>query len=186
MKKLYIYLLILTCSITGFAQEIKLGDKVATFSGIDDAGISWKSTNVTSDFLVVYFYPAAMTGGCTKQACAYRDFKTSFDKLNTTIIGVSGDEAKNLKLFKESSQLNFPLISDVSGSIANTFGVPTTKGGSVSKEFNGENFLLNRELTTARWTFILDKNRKVIYKNTAVNAADDSKTVKDVIEKYGK
>ena len=186
MKKIYIYLLALTCSITGFAQEIKLGDKVAAFSGIDDTGKPWKSTQVKSDFLVVYFYPAAMTGGCTKQACAYRDFKTSFDNLNTTIIGVSGDEAKNLKLFKESSQLNFPLISDSNGVIAKTFGVPTSKGGSISRDFNGENFLLNRELTASRWTFILDKNRKVIYKNTAVNAADDSKTVKEVIEKYGK
>lgn len=63
------------------SKETKLGDKIADFSAFDDQGNVWKSDAVNSDFLVVYFYPAAMTGGCTAQACAYRDDKASFDEL---------------------------------------------------------------------------------------------------------
>ena len=159
---------------------------VPAFSGIDDTGKPWKSTNVKSDFLVVYFYPAAMTGGCTKQACAHRDLKASFDKLNIAVIGVSGDEVKNLQQFKETYQLNFSLLSDSSGKIAKLFGVPTKNGGSITKEINGENFLFTRGTTAERWTFILNKKQEIIYKNAQVNAVNDSQTVKQVIEDYKK
>lgn len=165
------------------ANELKIGDKVPEFSGIDDHGILWNSTKVKSDFLVVYFYPAAMTGGCTAQACAYRDDKATFDKMDATIIGISGDEVKNLKYFKETSQLNFPLISDNQGIISKIFGVPTSEGGSITRKIGGENYLLVRGITALRWTFVLDKNRKIIYKNAEVNAAEDSKKVLEVIKK---
>lgn len=165
-------------------NELNIGDKVSEFSGTDDTGANWKSGTVKSDFLVVYFYPAAMTGGCTAQACAYRDDKATFDKMGATIVGVSGDEVKNLKYFKETSQLNFPLISDSKGDISKNFGVPTKDGGSITREIGGENFLLVRGITASRWTFVLDKNRKIIYKNDQVNAAEDSKKVMEVIKKY--
>lgn len=187
MKKITSIITLLTLTISVMAQnanELKIGDKVSEFSGIDDTGANWKSSTVKTDFLVVYFYPAAMTGGCTAQACAYRDDKTSFDKMGATIIGISGDEVKNLKYFKESSQLNFPLISDSNGAISKTFGVPTKEGGSITREIAGENFLLVRGITASRWTFVLDKNRKIIYKNAEVNAAEDSKKVMEVIKKH--
>jgi thioredoxin-dependent peroxiredoxin len=189
MKKFTIILALLTLTISVMAQnvnELKIGDKVSEFSGIDDTGANWKSSTLKSDFLVVYFYPAAMTGGCTAQACAYRDDKATFDKLGATIVGISGDEVKNLKVFKESSQLNFPLISDSKGAISKTFGVPTKEGGSITREIAGENFLLVRGITVSRWTFVLDKNRKIIYKNAEVNAAEDSKKVMEVIKNYKK
>ncbi len=189
MKKFTIILALLTLTISVMAQnvnELKIGDKVSEFSGIDDTGANWKSSTLKSDFLVVYFYPAAMTGGCTAQACAYRDDKATFDKLGATIVGISGDEVKNLKVFKESSQLNFPLISDSKGAISKTFGVPTKEGGSITREIAGENFLLVRGITASRWTFVLDKNRKIIYKNAEVNAAEDSKKVMEVIKNYKK
>lgn len=180
--------IIITCSFyfSSTAQnstKISIGNKVKPFITIDDTGKTWSSASVSSDFLVVYFYPAAMTGGCTKQACAYRDNKTYFDKLNTTVIGISGDKVEGLKHFKESYQLNFPLLSDSEGKLSKLFGVPTTKGGTFNKEFNGKNFILTREITTPRWTFILNKEREIIYKNTDVNASDDSKIVKEFIEK---
>lgn len=186
MKKISILLLMLFGTIINNAQNINdknIGDKIAPFSSLDDSGKTWKSSNVKSDFLVVYFYPAAMTGGCTKQACAYRDNKDSFDKMDVSIIGVSGDEVEGLKHFKESYQLNFPLLSDSKGTISKLFGVPTTEGGTINKEFNGENFLLVRGITTPRWTFILNKERKIIYKNASVNASDDSEIVKEIIKK---
>ena len=125
-----------------------------------------------------------MTGGCTKQACAYRDNKADFDKMNATVIGVSGDEVSNLKHFKNTYQLNFPLLSDDTGQIAKTLGVPARDGGSINKEIDGENILLVRGVTTPRWTFVLDKNRKIIYKNAQVNASEDSATIMAVIKNH--
>ncbi|MDP3314427.1 peroxiredoxin [Lutibacter sp.] len=187
MKNTLNFLVIFTITISSFAQnsnELKVGDVVSNFSSTDDQGNKWESKNVKSNFLVIYFYPAAMTGGCTKQACAYRDSKNSLDQLGVTVIGVSGDEVTNLKHFKNSYQLNFPLLSDIEGKIANILGVPTDKGGSITREINGENYLLIRGITTPRWTFVLDKNRKIIYKNSEVNAEDDSKKVQEIIKNY--
>ena len=189
MKKITSILTLLTLTISVMAQnsnELKIGDQVSEFSGIDDTGVNWKSNTVNTDFLVVYFYPAAMTGGCTAQACAYRDDKVNFDKIGATIIGVSGDEVKNLKVFKETSYLNFPLISDSNGAISKTFGVPTKEGGSITREVEGTNYLLVRGITASRWTFVLDKDRKIIYKNAEVNALQDSKQVLEVIKNYKK
>ncbi|MGV8944797.1 MAG: peroxiredoxin [Lutibacter sp.] len=189
MKKITSILTLLTLTISVMSQnsnELKIGDQVSEFSGIDDTGVNWKSNTVNTDFLVVYFYPAAMTGGCTAQACAYRDDKATFDKIGATIIGVSGDEVKNLKVFKETSYLNFPLISDNNGAISKTFGVPTKEGGSITREVEGANYLLVRGITASRWTFVLDKDRKIIYKNEEVNAPEDAKKVLEVIKNYKK
>lgn len=187
MKKIAIFTTLILISLGAIAQdqtELNKGDKVDKFSALDDQGNTWKSSEISSDFLVVYFYPAAMTGGCTKQACAYRDDKTSFDKLNVSIVGVSGDEVKNLQYFKDAYQLNFPLLSDNNGTISKIFGIPTKIGGEITREIGGEDLRLVRGITTPRWTFVLDKNRTIIYKNTEVNATDDSKKVKLVIEQY--
>lgn len=189
MKKIISIIALLTLTISMMAQnanELKIGDQVPEFSGLDDNGANWKSSTVKTDFLVVYFYPAAMTGGCTAQACAYRDDKAIFDKMGAAIIGISGDEVKNLKQFRASFQLNFPLISDSDGAISKTFGVPIKEGGSITREIEGENYLFSRGVTASRWTFVLDKNRKIIYKNAEVNAAEDSKKVLEVIKNYKK
>jgi peroxiredoxin Q/BCP len=187
MRKITTFIFIILISFTAMAQdltELNKGDKVDKFSALDDQGNTWKSSDVTSDFLVVYFYPAAMTGGCTKQACAYRDDKASFDKMSVSVIGVSGDEVKNLQYFKEAYQLNFPLLSDNEGAISKIFGIPTKNGGEITREIGGQDLLLIRGITTPRWTFVLDKNRSIIYKNAEVNAAEDSKKVKAVIQHY--
>ncbi len=187
MKNILTFISIVVLTISSMAQNSKsleIGDTVSNFSTLDNNGKNWKSVDVTSDFLVVYFYPAAMTGGCTKQACAYRDDKASFDKLGVTVVGVSGDEVENLKHFKDAYNLNFPLLSDNEGNISKIFGIPTGKGGSITREIGGENILMVRGITTPRWTFVLDKDRKIIYKNAEVNADEDSKKVKEIIKNY--
>lgn len=181
MKNILIIILTIITFSSQAQNEKKLGDKISKFSAIDEEGNTWKSSDIKTDFIVVYFYPAAMTGGCTKQACAYRDDKASFDELGVTVIGVSGDEVKNLKYFKDAYQLNFPLLSDTNGNISTLFGVPTKNGGSITREIGGEEFLLTRSITTPRWTFVLNKERKIIYKNAEVNASEDSKKVKEII-----
>jgi len=187
MKKLLtIILAIYTVNSIAQTKELKLGDQISNFKSISDNGKPWALNTVKSDFIVVYFYPAAMTSGCTKQACEYRDNKTTFDKMSVTVIGISGDEPKNLQYFKDTYDLNFTLLSDKEGSIAKKFGVPLRDGGSIDREIQGEQISLFRGVTPKRWTFILDKDRRIVYRNDAVNASEDSKTVQQFIEDYYK
>ena len=170
-------------SISVFAQ-LKVGDDAPQFSATSDSNKPWNSGDIIGNkILVVYFYPAAMTGGCTKQACAFRDDKTKLDGLDVVVVGISGDEVKNLAYFKKAYDLNFPLLSDQDGSIARKFGVPVKEGGSIVRNIDGNDLTLERGVTSSRWTFIIDKAGKVVYINTNVNAEEDSQQTIHVIEK---
>ncbi len=165
---------------TAFSQNtgLNVGDKVPEFTATADDGSAWNSKNHIGDnYLVIYFYPAAMTGGCTKQACAYRDLNSDIKSADATVVGISGDNVESLQLFKKAYDLNFTLLSDESGKIAQMFGVPTREGGTVSKEVDGKNYNLTRETTASRWTFIIGKNGKVVYKKEDVNASEDPEEV---------
>jgi len=157
---------------------LQVGDAAPAFSALDDNGEKWNSGDYAGEkVLVVYFYPAAMTGGCTAQACAYRDDKSALDEIDAVVVGISGDRVENLKVFKQVHNLNFTLLSDQSGEIARQFGVPVRQGGTITRTVDGEQVELARSVTTSRWTFVIDKEGKIIYKNTEVNAAEDSKSI---------
>jgi len=161
------------------SADLNVGDDVGPFSANDDTGELWSiADHIGKKNVIVYFYPAAMTGGCTKQACAYRDDSAKLNDVDAVVIGVSGDSVNALKLFKEAHSLNFPLISDPDGAIAKHFGVPERGGAnSLEREINGVTHILKRGTTTSRWTYIVGKDGKVAYKNDAVKAAEDSSTV---------
>lgn len=163
---------------------LNVGDKAPMFNANDHLGNLWQSSKVlkSGKLLVVYFYPAAMTGGCTKQACAYRDASAILEQENIYVVGISADPVKNLKYFRDEHGLNFPLLSDVNGYIARRFGVPINDGGSIKRTIKGKEITLERSFTFARWTFIVDPSGKVIYKDTGVNAAQDAKTVTDFLK----
>jgi len=127
-----------------------------------------------AEYLVIYFYPAAFTGGCTKQACTYRDQKKELAAVKARVVGVSGDKPETLELFALEHQLNFTLLSDESGEIAELFGVPRKDGGSIQREIGGETLDLERGTTIQRWTFILDRKGTLLYKDSEVSAAEDS------------
>ena len=91
---------------------------------------------------------------------------------------------KGLKYFRDAHGLNFALLSDVNGCIARRFGVPIRDGGSIKRTVQGMEVTLDRSFTFARWTFIVDPSGKVIYKNTGVNAAQDTKTVLDFLKAH--
>ena len=166
---------------------LKIGDKAPMFNANDHLGNLWQSSKVLKSgrFLVVYFYPAAMTAGCTKQACAYRDTSALLKQENVQVVGVSADPVNSLKYFRDQYGLNFPLLSDVNGCIARRFGVPINDGGSIKRTIQGREITLERPFTFARWTFIVDPSGKVIYKDTGVNAAEDAKTVTDFLKSQG-
>lgn len=109
--------------------------------------------------VVLYFYPKAMTPGCTTQACGIRDTKKEFAKLNTVVLGVSPDEPKRLQKFIEKENLNFDLLSDPDHSVAEKYGVWGLK------KFMGREFM-----GILRTTFIIDENGKLVH------VMDDVKT----------
>jgi thioredoxin-dependent peroxiredoxin len=166
------------------AKVLTLGGRAPAFSALDEKGKLWRSGDVTgSKHLVVYFYPAAMTGGCTKQACAFRDDKSKLIQLDAVVVGVSGDSPDGLAHFKKAENLNFTLLSDEKGDLAKKFGVPFGKGGSIERVVDGATVTLSRGVTAKRWTFVLSKDGKVVYINDKVNAAKDSAAVRAVLAK---
>ncbi len=171
------------------AVDLKVGDKAPTFEALDDTGKPWKSSeHVGKKIVVVYFYPADMTGGCTKQACGFRDKLGDLSKKGIEVVGVSGDTVASHVLFKQEHDLTFPLLADTEGKVATAFGVPVTPGEKkVTAKFKtGKEEVLIRNVTTARWTFVIDKDGKIAAKNTKVAAAEDSQAVLDAVEKLAK
>lgn len=184
MKSTFLsFILIATFGLASLAQELNVGDKAPKFKTLADDGSTWNlNDHLGKKFIVVYFYPAAMTGGCTKQACTYRDFKNEIADVNAVVVGVSGDNVEGLQLFKKANDLNFPLLSDESGEVATKFGVPMRDGGSISREFEGQTYDLIRANTPARWTFVIDKKGKIAYKNTSVDVTNETKEILDFIK----
>lgn len=164
------------------AVELKVGDPAPVFTALDDQGKTWKSTDyVGKKAVVVYFYPADLTGGCTKQACGFRDDMKKLHGKDVEVVGVSGDSVRNHQLFKKVHELNFTLLADESGAVARKFGVPLKDGGSIVREIDGKEETLTRGVTAARWTFLIGKDGKIAMKNTMVKAADDSKAILEAI-----
>ena len=149
-----------------FAEEkelvLNVGDEAPGFVLNNQDGELWNiKTYLGKKNIVVYFYPAAMTGGCTKQACSYRDAKSDLEGQDIVVVGISGDAVKNLKAFQQAHQLNFNLLSDVSGEVAKKFGVPLNEGGSIARKIGEDEISLERSYTPNRWTFMIDKQRIV-------------------------
>ena len=187
-RKISISMLSLAClcalSASAVAQvnsppgKLEVGDKAPAFTAKDDQGKGWKSTDyIGKKILVVYFYPADMTGGCTKQACGFRDDMKKLQGKDVEVVGVSGDSPRSHQLFKKEYDLNFTLLADEDGNVAKKFGVPLKPGGSIKRTIDGKEETLTRGVTAARWTFVIDKDGKVVLKNTKVKAADDSKAI---------
>ena len=160
------------------AYGLEVGDAAPEATSTDENGEAWALKDYAGkNAVVVYFYPADMTPGCTKQACSYRDNKDALDKAGIKVFGVSGDSAAGHKIFRKAHDLNFTLLTDGDGSLAKAFGVPTGKGGTIQRKVDGESVSLTRTLTTQRWTFVISKEGKVIYKNTRVNPTADVQEV---------
>ena len=157
---------------------LKIGDKAPNITLNDQDGNLWRlNDHLGKKNIVVYFYPAAMTGGCTKQACSYRDSKSELDGLDIVVVGISSDAVTGLSIFQQAHQLNFSLLSDATAVIARNYGVPTEEGGSIIREVDEKEVTLERSFSLNRWTFIIDKSGNIVYKDTEVDAAEDSQKI---------
>jgi peroxiredoxin Q/BCP len=173
--------------------ELKPGDPLPTFQAVDDQGQPWKAAErVGQKYVVIYFYPGDFTPGCIAQALSFRDSMNKLADRGVDVVGISGDSVANHQLFKKAYHLNFTLLADDNGSVAQAFGVPVGAGGQVKamdpqtrKPLQGEDgkaIELKRNVTASRWTFVIDKQGKIAFKNTSVNPAQDSKKVAEVID----
>ncbi len=129
----------------------KIGNLAPAFTLDDQNGnrVSLKDFRGQKN-VVLYFYPKAMTPGCTVQACGIRDSKKNFSSARTAIFGISPDSPKRLTKFIEKEGLNFDLLSDEGHQVAESYGVWGRKK-FMGREYDG----------ILRTTFIIDRNGRL-------------------------
>lgn len=109
---------------------MRAGDKVDDFELPDETG----TTRRLSEFLVdgpvvLFFYPAALTAGCTKESCHFRDLAAEFKEVGAHRVGISGDTVEKQKQFSEKHSFDYPLLADTERTVAAQFGVKRGFGG---------------------------------------------------------
>jgi peroxiredoxin Q/BCP len=103
---------------------MQTGDHVPDFDTIDQHGTTRRFHEILADGpVVLFFYPKAMTTGCTKESCHFRDLAAEFAEVGAQRVGISADTVEKQAKFDEKNSLGFPLISDRDKSIAAVFGV---------------------------------------------------------------
>ncbi len=102
--------------------RLEAGSPAPAFTLQDQDGKPVSLADYAGDSVIVYFYPAAMTPGCTKEACDFRDNLNSFASSGYKVIGISKDAPAKNKRFAEEEGLNFPLLSDEDLAVHNAYG----------------------------------------------------------------
>ena len=140
------------------------GDLVPDFELPDQSGTPRSLSAFLADGpVVLFFYPAAMTPGCTREACHFRDIGADFAAAGVQRLGISRDSVARQKEFADRHQFDYPLLSDADGKVAGIFGV--ARGG-----------LLGKLGPVKRWTFAIGKDRRVarvIHSETNMNVHAD-------------
>jgi peroxiredoxin Q/BCP len=126
------------------------GDPAPDFTLPDADGKDVSLRDFRGRKVVVYFYPAAMTPGCTKQACDFRDNIASLASAGYAVLGISKDKPEKLAKFRERDAVNFPLLSDTSKTTHEAYGA------------YGEKTMYGKTVTgVLRSTFVVDEKGKV-------------------------
>lgn len=128
-------------------NTLKVGDKVPNFSVTDQDGNSITMHDYQDKKVIVFFYPAASTTGCTAEACNLRDHYQTFQAKGYEILGVSADSEKRQQNFVNKYDLPFPLLADEEHIVINGFGVWGPKK-FMGREYDGIH----------RTTFVIDAN----------------------------
>lgn len=104
-------------------QRLEPGNTAPDFSLLDQDGTRISLADLRGEKVVLYFYPAAMTPGCTTQACDFRDSIGSLQGAGYRVIGISRDEPSTLAEFRERDGLTFTLLSDPDHAVHSAYGV---------------------------------------------------------------
>jgi peroxiredoxin Q/BCP len=126
---------------------MKPGDLAPDFSLPDQDGTERKLSDLLNDGpVVLFFYPAAMTTGCTAQSCHFRDLAKEFEEAGAQRVGISRDDVATQKKFAELNGFDYPLLADVDGEVAEQFGVKRRFG----------------PIPVKRHTFVIGTDRTII------------------------
>ncbi|HSP76062.1 MAG TPA: thioredoxin-dependent thiol peroxidase [Cryobacterium sp.] len=129
------------------STRLAAGDQAPQFTLSDQDGNAVSLSSCAGSKVVVYFYPAAMTPGCTKQACDFRDNLGSLASAGYQVFGISKDAQVSLKKFQATEQLTFPLLSDTDLAVHRSYGAW------------GEKNLYGKTVTgVLRSTFVIDES----------------------------
>ncbi|GGW25977.1 thioredoxin-dependent thiol peroxidase [Arenibacter certesii] len=104
-------------------NTLKVGDKVPSFSAMDQDGNTIKLSDYEGKKLIVFFYPKASTPGCTAEACNLRDNYSELQAQGYELLGVSADSQKRQSNFRNKYEFPFPLLADEDHTVLNIFGV---------------------------------------------------------------
>ena len=133
------------------SSRLEAGDAAPAFTLNDQDGASVSLADFAGQKVVVYFYPAASTAGCTTEACDFRDNINSLMSAGYQVLGVSKDTLADLKKFQTEQALNFPLLSDPDLAVHHAYGT------------YGEKSLYGKTVTgVLRSTFVVGENGKII------------------------
>jgi peroxiredoxin Q/BCP len=125
----------------------QVGDVVEDFELPDETGAARRLSELLTDGpVVLFFYPAALTPGCTAEACHFRDLAAEFAAVGATPVGISGDSVDRQAEFAGRHTLGMPLLSDADGAVRERFGVK--RGFSLAP--------------TKRVTFVIGRDRTVL------------------------
>jgi peroxiredoxin Q/BCP len=102
--------------------RLEVGDKAPAFSLSDADGHTVKLSDYKGRKVIVYFYPAASTPGCTKQACDFRDSLAQLNGAGLDVVGISPDKPAKLAKFRDAEGLTFPLLSDPDREVLTAWG----------------------------------------------------------------
>lgn len=150
--------------------RLSAGDPAPAFTLTDQDGASVSLADFAGQRVILYFYPAAMTPGCTTQACDFRDNLSSLAGAGYVVLGVSKDSVEKLKAFQEEDGLTFPLLSDTDLAVHHAYGA------------YGEKNSYGRIVTgVLRSTFVIDETGTITLARYNVKATGHVKTLRKAL-----
>lgn len=148
----------------------KVGDKAPLVQAKDQSGNEWKlEDQIGKKLVLLYFYPKDDTPGCTKEACGFRDEIADLKRDNVNVVGVSFDSAESHQKFISKYNLNFPLLADDDGKVADAYGV-RMPGKAMAR----------------RVSFLIGLDGRIVHVTDTMNAATHLAEMKEAVEKLHK
>jgi peroxiredoxin Q/BCP len=127
-------------------MTLSAGDKAPDFELPDETGTNRKLSDLVTDGpVVLFFYPAAMTTGCTKESCHFRDLAAEFAAVGAQRVGISRDTVEKQKQFADKHSFDYPLLSDVDRTVAEAYGVK--RGGVSITPVKRSTFVIDKDMT---------------------------------------
>ncbi|SKU19494.1 Alkyl hydroperoxide reductase/ Thiol specific antioxidant/ Mal allergen [Mycobacteroides abscessus subsp. massiliense] len=152
-------------------KRLEVGDKAPAFTLLDADGKKVSLSSYKGRKVIIYFYPAAMTPGCTKQACDFRDSLAELNEAGLDVIGISPDKPEKLAKFRERDGVNFPLLSDPDKTTLTAYGA------------FGEKKLYGKIVEgVIRSTFVVDEKGNIEVAQYNVKAAHTTTRIQKILE----